>query len=134
MRNLIKQMNAAQQKTAQNNRVQHQYNTPQLPFSQAAANHQPYMVPNTMYQQNGYQFQDWNNFNNNNNYRGGRGGRGRGGRSDRGGRGGRRERKYCWTHGLQGRTGRECHTPMQGHQAEATLENRMGGNTRGVNA
>ena len=40
------------------------------------------------------------------------------GRQNRG-RGGRgrstHERKYCWTHGLQGHNGRECNSPMQGH-------------------
>ena len=86
-----------------------------------------------MYRQNGFPVQDWNNYNNNNYNRGGRGGRGRG-RYGRGGRGNRRERKCCWTHGLQGHSGRECQTPMQGHQQEATLENRMGGNTKGVHA
>ena len=88
-----------------------------------------------MYQQNGYQFQDWNN--NNNNYYNNRSGRGRGrsGRNRRGGRGGgRRERKYCWTHGLCAHNGRECQAPAQGHQAEATLENRMDGNNNGCHA
>ena len=72
--------------------------------------------------------------------RGGRGygrGGGRGGGRGRGrGRGGRgsqpRERKYCWTHGLCNHNGRECNHPAQGHQPDATLENRMGGNNYNV--
>ena len=141
MRALIEQMNATQQPTRQpasQNQYnaprmpvsQNQFNTPQMPFYQAPYNHQPFMYPN-MYNQHGYQFQQ--NWNNNNNNRGGRGGRGRG-RGGRGGRGGRRERRYCWTHGLQAHSGRDCQTPMEGRQPDATLENRMGGNTRGVHA
>lgn len=138
MRTLIEQMNATQQPTQQQT-SRDQFHTAQIPFYQAPYNHQPYMYPNTMYNQNGFQFQhDWNNnYNNNNNYRGGRSGRGGGrgrGRGGRGGRGGRRERKYCWTHGLGTHNGRECQTPMQGHHPEATLENRMGGNTKGIHA
>ena len=95
------------------------------------------MFPHNVYNQNGFQMQDWANYNNynNNNYRSRRGGRGRGGRSGRGGRGGRggrRKHKYYWTHGLQGHNGSECQAPMQGHLKEATLENCMGGSTRGV--
>ena len=44
------------------------------------------------------------------------------------------KRKYCWTNGLCGHNGRECSNPAQGHQADATLENHMGGNTYNVNA
>ena len=36
--------------------------------------------------------------------------------------------KYCWTHGICGHASHECVAPAPGHQAMATLENRMGGN------
>ena len=53
----------------------------------------------------------------------------------RGGRGGGTcERKYCWTHGLCAHNGREYRSPMQGHQSEATRENRMNGNDNGCSA
>ena len=61
-----------------------------------------------------------------NRYRGNNRGRGRGGR------GNQSELKYCWTHGLCIHNGKECKNPMQGHQSDATLENRMGGNTRNI--
>ena len=61
----------------------------------------------------------------------GRGGRGRGGR----GRGGRRNAPtgYCWTHGMCFHTSQTCNTPAEGHQVEATYQNRMGGNHRNCN-
>ena len=99
--------------------------------------HQPYVVPQAMYNQHGFQFQDWNNFNNGT-YHGGRsgcGGRGRGGRGRRGGRGGtRREKKYCWTHGLENHNRKEYNSPAQGHQAEVNLKNRMGSSNQGCMA
>ena len=36
-----------------------------------------------------------------------------------------------WTHGLTGHNRRECNSPAQGHQGDATLENRMGGSNKG---
>ena len=85
-----------------------------------------------MFQPQGYQYQDWNNQPyQNNGYRGRCGGRSCGGQGSCGGCGyNRRERKYCWTHGLTGHNGRECNSPMQGHQANSTLEIRMGGSTK----
>ena len=139
MRGLMELMNAAQQQPTQSNSVQQPYNSPQFPFYPPNANQQPFMFPHNMYNQNDFQMQDWSNYNNNNNnnYCSGRGGHGRGGRGSRGGRGGcggRRKRKYCWTHDLQDHNGSECQAPMQGHLKEATLENRMGGSTRGVHS
>ena len=45
----------------------------------------------------------------------------------------RRERRqyYCWTHGLCYHSGDRCRTKKEGHQDTATLQNKMGGNTRG---
>jgi hypothetical protein len=37
---------------------------------------------------------------------------------------------YCWTHGACYHTSANCHNPAQGHQANATLQNRMNGNNR----
>ena len=82
-----------------------------------------------------------NNYNVNNGRNTGRGrnngGRGRG-RNTRGngrGFGGRRQRrqmKYCHTHGWTNHSGDECFYPSEAHQAEATLENRMGGSMDGL--
>ena len=41
---------------------------------------------------------------------------------------------YCWTHGYlvgKSHTSKTCTTPAQGHQAEATRDNTMGGNETG---
>ena len=47
------------------------------------------------------------------------------------GRRGKKFRKfYCWTHGLTNHSSDRCLTPAEGHQPQATLYNRMGGNTR----
>ena len=45
----------------------------------------------------------------------------------------RRERRqyYCWTHGLCYHSGDRCRTKKEGHRDTATLQNKMGGNTRG---
>ena len=37
--------------------------------------------------------------------------------------------KYCWSHGACAHTGKKCRNPKQGHQAEATFANKMGGST-----
>ena len=37
---------------------------------------------------------------------------------------------YCWTHGA-GHSGRNCMNPAEGHQADATFRNRMGGSNYG---
>jgi hypothetical protein len=61
----------------------------------------------------------------------GRGGRGRGRGQE--GRGGNRQRNtsiYCWTHGGCGHTGASCMTKADGHQDNATFQNKMGGNAR----
>ena len=68
----------------------------------------------------------------------GRGNQGRGGRGGRGqeqeqGRGGARQRNtaiYCWTHGGSGHTSADCFTKAQGHQNNATFEEKMGGSTK----
>jgi hypothetical protein len=60
-------------------------------------------------------------------------GRGRGTRGGRGGRGGNGPpvfTQYCWTHGLCMHLGANCRTPAAGHQATATVTNRMGGSNR----
>ena len=41
---------------------------------------------------------------------------------------------YCWTHGYRvsnGHTGHTCESPGEGHKAEATRANTMGGSTNG---
>lgn len=35
---------------------------------------------------------------------------------------------YCWSHGLRYHNGQQCKYPKPGHQANATANNRMGGN------
>ena len=70
-------------------------------------------------------------------YRGGRGGRERGrGRENYGGHGCGRGpiifNKYCWTHGLCTHTSAECRNTAQGHIADATLTNGMGGSNRNL--
>jgi hypothetical protein len=60
-------------------------------------------------------------------------GRNRGNRGGRGGRGGNGPpvfTQYCWTHGLCMHIGANCRTPATGHQATATVDNRMGGSNR----
>ena len=135
MQELLENMNIAQQQSQMQQESHNKHFTPNQypPYYMGQGNmYDPYV------QQNGYQFQNWNNYNNQ--YHNG-GGRGRGGRGNRGGRGGRggrgytpRQRKYCWSHGLTYHNGHECNNPMQGHKAEATLEDRMGGSNRGCNA
>ena len=89
--------------------------------------------PGNIYNQNGFQFQDWNN--NIYNNCGGRGGCGCGGHGGHGVRGNTpHQRKYCWTHGLTYHNGRECNNQMQGHQPEATVDNCMGEGNRGCRA
>ena len=125
MRVLIEKMNNTQQQT--------QNQIHQQPYHQNQIQQQTYQPLMFQYPYQQYQFNPNSpNFTN----RGGRSGRFRGGRRGRGGRGNDngRERKYCWTHGLCSHNGRECSNPAQGHQQDATLENRMGGNTRNVNA
>jgi hypothetical protein len=69
----------------------------------------------------------------------GRGYQGRGGRGYQGrgrgneGRGANRQRNisiYCWTHGGSGHTSNDCNAKLNGHQNNATFENKMGGSTR----
>ena len=40
--------------------------------------------------------------------------------------------RYCWTHGGCNHDGNHCRNPAEGHQAQATFTNRMGGSTRNV--
>ena len=72
---------------------------------------------------------------------GGGGGGGRGGGRGRGhenygghgcGRGPIIFNKYCWTHGLCTHTSAECRNRAQGHKADTTLSNRMGGSDRNL--
>ena len=42
------------------------------------------------------------------------------------------QRIYCWTHGLCNHSGATCRNPADGHQAQATLENRMNGSNKNV--
>ena len=124
MRELIEKINNSQQ----NQQNQQQQTIPTKPYMFQNP-YQPQYQYNPQYQE---QYQP--------NYTifyncGGRGGRGCGGRGGRGSCGyGFCKHKYCWTHGLCSHNGRECSNPTQGHQADATLENRMGGNTHNVNA
>ena len=37
--------------------------------------------------------------------------------------------RYCWTHGLCGHTSNICNKPAQNHRYDATIENKMNGNT-----
>ena len=137
MQQLLEQMNAAQQPSNQQPRMntpdqQHFHPTPYQTRPTPYQQH-PFYAQANMYQPNSFVQPHWNN----NFYppRSGRGGRGRSGRGGRGGRGSnQRERKYCWTHGLAGHNGKECNYPSQGHKAEATLENRMGGSEKGCHS
>ena len=52
-------------------------------------------------------------------------GRGRSGNRNRG----ERTNQYCHSHGNCAHTGRECETPAEGHQIDATFANLMGGST-----
>ena len=131
MRELVQQLNTAQQPQAHQNPPQP---TPQIPFTQGQPIQQPFMFQPNKFPQGPYPFQDYTYQYNNYYNRGGRGGHGGRRRGGRGGRGGNRERRYCWTHGLQGHNGRECRNPMQGHLTDATLENKMGGCTRNCSA
>ena len=124
MRELIEKMNNTQQKQQVQQKQQHIPNNSYMLHNHYQPQFQPHYSPQfqPQYQPN------YNNFN----YHRGRGGHGR---DRRGGRGYvSRERRYCWTHGLCSHNGRECSNPAQGHQVDATLENRMGGNMRNVNA
>ena len=108
----------------------------------------PTMDPmNTMMQQMMMMMMNNNSNNNqngnNNGNNGGREGRGRGrgrGRGGRGGRGGGRNNqgtrpprlmRYCWSCGWQTHDGEHCYNQRPGHQAQATVENRMGGSDAG---
>ena len=135
MRTLLDELSVANatQQPVQQPPVVHPY------IQKTQHNIQPFMQQNPFPMQY-YPQQPYTNFNPfpNHGYLKGRGG-GRGGSRGRGrSRGGcgenQRELKYCWTHGLCSHNGRECNNPMQGHQPEATLENRMGGNMRNVKA
>ena len=42
------------------------------------------------------------------------------------------QNKYCWTHGLCSHDGTECRNPADGHVAEATVNNRMGGSSKNL--
>ena len=51
-----------------------------------------------------------------------------------GGKKGLDPKGYCWTHGYRvsnGHTGHTCESPGEGHKAEATRANTMGGSTNG---
>ena len=37
--------------------------------------------------------------------------------------------RYCWTHGMCGHTSNICNKPAQNHRYDATIENKMNGNT-----
>ena len=69
---------------------------------------------------------------NNNGYRGGGNNNGY-----RGAGGGYRKRKnvskYCWTHGACSHDSRSCNNKAQGHQNNATFQNKLGGSTRFCN-
>lgn len=39
--------------------------------------------------------------------------------------------RYCWSHGLTHHSGTHCKNPKPGHLAQATLQDRMGGNDKG---
>ena len=40
-------------------------------------------------------------------------------------------RPFCWTHGHCGHTSPQCRAPLPGHQITATVNNKMGGATKG---
>ncbi len=40
--------------------------------------------------------------------------------------------RYCWTHGVCGHSSADCETQNPAHKRAATLENRMGGRTKGA--
>ena len=40
-------------------------------------------------------------------------------------------RPYCWTHGHCGHASPQCRAPLPGHQSTATVNNKMGGATKG---
>ena len=44
----------------------------------------------------------------------------------------RNPQEYCWTHGLCAHAGCNCRTPAEGHQPNATRENRMGGSNKNL--
>jgi methyl-accepting chemotaxis protein len=102
-------------------------------------NQQNYQNQNQGYQGNQYQGYQGNQ-NPGGGYQGrgyqGRGYQGRGGGrgyQGRGGRGVNRQRNisiYCWTHGGSGHTSTDCSNKVNGHQNNATFENKMGGSTR----
>ena len=66
-------------------------------------------------------------------YIGGRGGQGRGRGNDGrrngppGYRGRRNMNNYCWTHGACSHTSKDCENPREGHQYDATFDNKMNG-------
>ena len=94
------------------------------------------------YQNQGYQNQPTNHYQQGRGYQGrgyqGRGGsQGRGyqgrGRGDGRGNGNHRTRNasiYCWSHGGCGHSSTDCQDKRNGHQNNATFDNKMGGNTR----
>jgi hypothetical protein len=100
-----------------------------------------YYNPN--YQQGQQRQQPNYHSNNNQGYQGGyqgrgtqgRGfqGRGRGNNDGRGGGAPARQRNfsiYCWTHGGSGHSGANCIHKLNGHQDNATFQNKMGGSTK----
>ena len=42
------------------------------------------------------------------------------------------QRHYCWRHGACNHPSRECRDKGEGHQDEATFQNRMGGSTKNI--
>ena len=45
--------------------------------------------------------------------------------------GSNKTKKYCWTHGLWNHTSQECGVRKEGHQEDATMDNKMGGSEKG---
>jgi hypothetical protein len=41
-------------------------------------------------------------------------------------------RAYCWSHGSCAHASKDCRAPREGHQPNATLNNKMGGSTKGI--
>ena len=42
----------------------------------------------------------------------------------------KKPRQYCWTHGWCAHNGNQCQAPADGHKAQATLTNKMGGSDK----
>jgi hypothetical protein len=44
----------------------------------------------------------------------------------------RSPRAYCWTHGSCAHSSKDCRSPKEGHQPNATFHNKMGGSTKNI--